>query len=388
MEAVAEPLAAIGLASITLDGTPVPLSEVVADVTIRHGRTGFFDSASASTCQIILTGVTRAFVNSLTPGAKLVVNHDSGTGTAAPRFTGTVTDMSTDGHSELTLQAVGILSTVGSKIVQNGPYSAQTWTARVDTVLTAVTVAIPHVIGVPIPPLGNPPLAALTVVLNDEPTVADWLDSMIGYMGAAVADMPDGKLLVQPANSRTTVSATNVLPSDVLYAPEWVQVMPGYNDVWFDADTAGSAHGMNSAAQAKYGIRRIDFETTISDPGYSADLAAKMAARQGMPKWVIEGATLLSGHLFTIGQPLRFSGFPAAAPHSSWVGILEGWTDHIYSDGDVLRWTMDVALSDPALSGVGTSAIQWDQSPSDISWDTSNPATSWDNALTIDDLYP
>lgn len=380
---------ALTLAGITLDGVALNLDDVLADVTIRHGRTGFFDSASPSTCQVTLVGVDRATSSAVTLAQTLVVNVSDGT-TTFPRFTGRTTDATLE-RDQLTLVAVGALARMQSSDWDAGmTLPATSWTVRVYyTLLHCQGVGTAQLVQDPTTPLGNPPLAAQAVAQRASPSPWELLSSYLDYLGATVADLPDGRILVQPAESRTTASAVAIPPSDVLYTPTWVMVLPGANEVWFDVDTADQAHGLDAASRTQYGLRELTFETTIvPGGGHSNYLAQAMVDRQAKPAWVIEAATLLSGRPLAIGQPLHFTGFPPAAPHGSWTAIVEGWTDRIVSAGERLDWTIELSLSDPKLSGLGAAAIKWDEAPSDLTWDSANPATSWDAALTLDDLYP
>lgn len=373
------------LAGITLDGVAVPLAGVAADVTIRHGRTGYFAGASASTCQITLLDVDRATVTALRIAARLVVSYQvDGAGAIAPRFTGRVTDGTLD-EDDLTIVAVGKLSELSGYVVPNGPYGAQSWSSRLLTVFAQTGVAIAVDVRVP---ATNPQLAALTVLIDEEPNLADYVASLLDWMGAAVADLPDGRILIQPASSRSTASAANIPPGIVLYTPQWREVLPGYNDVHI-TDAAGRdwhAYALDNSIR-DYGRRTGEFATeTTDDSGYQ--LAWEMVERQSQPAWVVESATLLEGRELAIGQPVRLSGFPSSAPHRSWIAIVEGWTDHVTSDGEELTWAMELALSDPILSGIGLAPVTWAEVPLELTWATMNQSTTWAEATTLDSLYP
>ena len=108
------------LATLTVNGAALDLGDVLADVTIRHGRTGFFDAASASTCQITLLGVDRALTSPFRLGALLVVNATDGSNVAL-RFVGRFTD-ATLVDDVLTAIAVGALRTLpGYELVDAYP---------------------------------------------------------------------------------------------------------------------------------------------------------------------------------------------------------------------------------------------------------------------------
>src|SRR5262252_3503499 len=128
-------MAVLTIPSITLDGSPLPLGQVAADVTIRHGRSSYFDGATASTCQITALGVSRSLVQSVKLGAALVVNYSADGGPPAPRFTGRTTDATLDGDA-LTIIGVGKISTLDGFTVgaSGAAYPQETWSSRVGRV--------------------------------------------------------------------------------------------------------------------------------------------------------------------------------------------------------------------------------------------------------------
>jgi hypothetical protein len=376
------------LAGITLDGVAVQLAGVAADVTIRHGRTGYFDGASSSTCQITLLDVDRATVSALELGSRLVVSYQvDGAGAIAPRFTGRVTDGTADG-ADLTIVAVGRLSELSGYFVANGPYPRQTWSTRIALAFANAQTGNSYgLFELDLrTPQTDPLLVAETIVVDDEPFLDQYLGELVGFMGAAVADLPDGRILIQPASSRSTANAVNLPPAQVLFTPAWRQVLPGANWVRIDA-----AVQQDFQSQNRFGRRPVEYDTKIdaaADPNSAYVLAGEMRERQAWPVWVIESATLLEGRELAIGQPVRLSGFPSSAPHRSWIAIVEGWTDQLTSDGDELAWTMELALSDPILSGIGLEPVTWAEVPLELTWATINQSTTWAEATTLDSLYP
>lgn len=376
---------ALTLTGITLDGVALPLAEVLADVVIRHGRTGYYDAPSTSTAQITCIDVARSFSAGIKMGAKLVVTCDAGAG-PLPRFTGRVTDATLD-RGDLTIVACGKLSEMSGYYVAPATYSKQTWTEQLKTVFQNAQTgnsrgSFPLDIRTP---KTNPLMAPVVSVVSEEPNFAQFVETLLGWMGAAMADMPDGKILIQPASARTTANAVNIPPEEVLYTPQWHQTLPGANRVRIDA-----ADRLDFPSENQFGERFVEYDTTIdvSDVNDAYYLRDEMLGRQAWPEWVIESAVLLFGRVLEIGQPVRMSGFSASAPHGTWVAIVEGWTDRITSDGGDFVWTMELALSDPKLSGIGEQPITWNDTPSDLTWANANQTTAWNDALTVDDLYP
>lgn len=531
----------LNITSITLNGVALDLHDVLADVTIRHGRTGYYDAASPSTCTITLLGVDRAFTRPFQLGALLVVNATDGTA-VRPAFTGRLTDADLE-LDTLTAIAVGRLRTLSGYPVGPGSYPEERWSYRVQRLfqdaglssaslldngdfetniagwsangdapgLTATrytgwsrrggaslrvlsTGGAPgsnyggayHPGGMPVAP-GQTVTTTLTLktfvtspyfyvrlviyltgggaeyyyspsypgaagqeqqivsvstvmpalasqvdlylfsysnnagqidwavddvqvrlssspaVLKLEPgpfdpllvektfteqsTVAAYLAELAEDVQAAVADLPDGRILVQAIGSRTLTTATPLDPAEVAYAPNWQQRLPGANIVAVTyGDPEASVSVTDSASVAIYGPIRADYQTTIKSSTDATTMANNRLARDAYARWTIPMCALLYGRRFGVGEALWLTELPPAAPFDPWAPILEGWTDRIVSDGDELTWTMELALSDPSLSGLGL--LAWSDVTSTLHWNTIDPTVAWRDALSLDDLTP
>jgi len=133
----------------------------------------------------------------------------------------------------------------------------------------------------------------------------------------------------------------------------------------------------------KYGPIATEIATTIKLLADATTIANTRLTRNAYGHWNINGAELLVGRRLSIGTPLTMTTLPPAAPFDPWQPILEGWTDHVVSDGEELDWTMELALSDPLRSGL---TVPWNNLPVTAKWNTINATLAWKDALTLSDF--
>jgi hypothetical protein len=369
--------------SVTLDGIAQPLDGVLASVTIRHGRVDVFDSPSPSTCQLTLLDRPFSVTHSFRIGGVLVVNAADGAGAPKPRFTGKITDASLD-DNDLTVIAVGMLSTLTQYTVGLVDYPSEAWSARITRVFAEAGLAASLVLQAP-PAAADPVLAARVAATAGPETLDDMLGELADNVGAAIADTPDGRILVQAISARTLDSLYMIDPDVVAYVPAFVQVLPSANSVavvW----TGGTQTATDPASIARYGQRPtppLTITTTITTAPAAAARAVERVARTANPHWNMPSAPVLVGLDLAIGQAVEITELPPSAPYDPWTPIVEGWQDTIASDGVELDWTMELALSDPLASGL---TLPWNAVPAADKWNTIDPVTAWSDALTLADL--
>lgn len=374
------PAGALALTSITLDGAAIPFADVLADLTIRHGRAGYFDSASPSTAQLSLLGVDRAFTRPFALGSLLVVNATNGS-TIAPRFTGRLTDGDLVGD-ELTVIAVGRLRTLSGYTVGVGAYPEETWSARVTRAFTEAGLAAQLEL---VSGAFNPTLLARPA---DPTSLASLLDELAETVQSAVADRPDGRILVQAINARSSTGAAALDPAEVAYAPAWTIRLPAANIITVRyGDPEAAVTVTDAASVAIYGPIEATIDTDLKLTADATTMANARLERGAYAHWTTPATELLYGRRLEVGKPVGLSSLPPAAPFPSWSPILEGWTDRVVSDGEELVWTMELALSDPLLSGL---TLTWESVPATSSylWNTINATVAWLDALTLSDLDP
>ena len=285
------------LATLTVNGAALDLGDVLADVTIRHGRTGFFDAASASTCQITLLGVDRALTAPFRLGALLVVNATDGS-TVAPRFTGRFTD-ATLVDDVLTAIAVGALRTLpGYELV--AAYPQEKWSARVTRAFAEAAIA--GTLALELGPFD--PLLVAEPAPSSTRTLGGYLDELAAMVGAAVADLPDGRILVQAIDSRTIGGAVALDPAEVGYAPEWALRLPGANivDVTY-GEPASSVSARDPASVALYGPIAASVATRFLNAVDAQAVANGRIASGAYSRWTVGDAPLLVGLALKIGTP-------------------------------------------------------------------------------------
>ena len=374
--------------SVTIDGVAIDLAEVFADVTIRHGRTGFFDEAQASTCQLTLLDVERAFTRPFRLGSSLVVNVREDGGPEKPRFVGRFTDAGL-AINDLTAIAVGRLATLSGYTIATADYPEEAWSARVTRAFTDAGLAAYLVLQPPAAPAIDPVLVARPA---DPTTLADYLSALADMIGAAVADTPDGKVLVQAIASRALHPAFVLDPELVEYAPSWSQVLPNANVVTLTygdpaADPVASYTASDAASVALYGPIPRQVSTTIKNAADAQAVALTILARQSYAHWSIPEAPLLAGVTIAIGAPCSLTDMPDASPFDPWTPICEGWQDSITAGNGELEWRQELTLSDPLLSGL---VLPWSDVPATAAyhWNTINQTVAWRDALTLDSLAP
>ena len=72
--------------SITVDGVPVPFENVLAELVIRHGRTGAYDTVNAATAQLTLLEVERQHTADFAVGVELVIRAGTAAGQEGPNL--------------------------------------------------------------------------------------------------------------------------------------------------------------------------------------------------------------------------------------------------------------------------------------------------------------
>jgi hypothetical protein len=361
--------------SVLVDGAAIALADVFASVTIHHGRVGAFDDPSSSTCQITILDVDKAFVRPFRTGAELAITAaPKDGGASAPRFSGRITDCTLDVNA-LTVVAASTLSRLESFTVSTVDWPREYWSERVNRAFSEAGLAGTQ----DFPDAGdfNPILVAR--VASPRSLSAE-LAALAPMVGAAIADRPDGRVLIQPLSARSLSSMVSLDPALVEYAPEWDQVLPDANVVTVNY-AGGSVTRTDEESRAHYDDRPLVLETEFESQADAETLARLRVATFAWSHWNILGAPLLAGVELAIGTPIELSELPPASPYNPWTPILEGWRDQI--DGDA--WTMELALSDPSSSGL---TLPWEAVPADYLWNTINPATAWRDALTLDSLTP
>jgi hypothetical protein len=357
----------LAITDVLLGGIPLDLDAVLADVTIRHGRTGAYDAAQASTAQLTILGATRALAARFTVGVRLALD------AVTPRFTGVVSDAQLD-DDRLTVLGVGNLAAKGRRELPAAwTAPAESWSARAARVMGLANLAPSDYLVVADPDF-NPTVAAVDGT-QDVAHLVDELNTLADDVGALVCDLPDGRLFVQAMGARTVSGALVIDPAHVLYAPPWVQTDEVYNDVTVKY-VGGAAETSDAGSMAIFDHRPRDITTQLVNGGDANLRAAELLSRTAYARWYMPACPLIRGYPLALGGPVSIAALPPASPASTWTSIVEGWTDTVTG----ADWAMDVSLSDPVSSGV---TLAWQDVPAADLWNTISQTVVWKDALTL-----
>jgi hypothetical protein len=341
--------------SIRLDGVELELDDVLASLTIVHGRDSLTADPTASTCSLVLRDPPRSFTRAFQVGADLAIDIDANAGRpgtpahVAPRFRGRVTDASLD-DPDLTVTGAGRraeLRRAGSVSTEAWP-APQSWSQRVERFLTDAGVTDFAVIRDPLfdPLLERPPEAEISI--------GGYLAELAQTVGAAVYDDIDGTIVVHAIGRRLwdNLAPIPLDPFDVLYSPVWKQALDVTTSVsvLYGPDRQTSASVSDPASADRYGAARVEIPTTIADVDDARARAQLRLDRGAYPTWKLEPIHLLEADdraPFELGRRVHLPNLPASAPFPSWTPVLEGWVDRIEGD----TFAMNLIVSDPVASG-------------------------------------
>lgn len=377
---------------VAIAGTDVPLLDVFASVTIRHGRGGPDDGPLASTASLSIIGATRELTSSFRVADELAIELAGD----VPRFVGRITDAAfSDGT--LALLAVSSLSWLSRRPVGLSDYPEEPWSDRVRRVFTdaGALVSWAETSG----SWSSAPgvweeadaerylleLGELDPVLAARPaeptTLGQYLGELVETNAAAVAQLPNGAILVQELTARKGRTTVDLDPNLVAANPEWTQVDEVANRVAVEW-AGGSEESSESASIARFEERARTISTELALAADADARAERDVQRGAFPRWELSRAELLELDAeLAIGDPVSISGLEDGAPFSTYLGVLEGWEDHVDQgsetvDGErvgVLEWRMILNLSPPRYSGIG---VTWEAFPSSESWADAG-ATLW-----------
>lgn len=360
---------------VAIDGTDLDLAAVFAAVTIRHGRASLDDGPIGSTATLSLVDLERPFTSTFLVGVELEID----TTGAAARFRGRITDASLDPtDGTLAILAVSTLARISGRPVGAGAWPAESWSDRVERAFTEADALAELVLEIGD---DDPTLAARAA---EEAKLADVLAELAETVPAAIADRPDGTVLVQAVTARKGVAPVELDPGLVALAPEWAQADDVRNVVRVEWD-GGTVEQSDAASIAAYDEREpLAITTTLANLADAEARALLELYRRSSPDWVVDRVELLELEpLLEIGAAVLVLEQPAAAPKPAVLGMLEGWTDRLEPDGaGALAWTMDLALSPARLSGYGAS---WAVIDAGLTWDELAVGLSWNE--TEDLLY-
>jgi hypothetical protein len=360
---------------LTIAGVSVPLAEVLAVLTIRHGRAEPDDAPTSSTLQTTMTAWASERVRC---GDELAFTVDG-----APRFVGQVSDLAVSfpaGVPRLELTAAGSLARIARRKIGYSDWPAELWQDRASRIMAEAGWSA-YVL--------DPPDASDLLMMAPraagETTVTAMLADLATTGAACICDMPDGSILLQPLSARhAAASVLELAPELVAFAPTWRQALDVVNLAVVAYGPLEDSHTIttrNASSVNTYGERSTELATTFDSSDDAASRGLQLVTRCSAPRWLVDSASLLGlPTALRVGELVQLTELPPGSPvGSSFGAALEGWAETLAGED----WTTILALSDPARSGL---TIEWRSLPPELAWQDVDPTCSWETAYSSDDL--
>jgi hypothetical protein len=362
-------------ASLTIAGLEVPLAEVLAVATVRHGRREPDDQPTSSTLQLTLTGWAAPTVR-CGQAVELAVD-------GAPLFRGQVSDLAAafpDGVARLELTASGPLAAIARRKIGYGDWPAEVWSDRAARIMaeagwSAYTIDPPR----------SDDVVWMAARAASETSVNAMLADLAITGAACICDQPDGSILLQPLSARHAAPDPHELaPELVLFAPTWRQALDVVNVAVVAYGPLEDSHTTttrNPQSVSTYGERSTELATTFAAIEDAATRGLELVTRLAAPRWLVDQVSVLGlAATLRTGQRIMLSELPDGSPvGAAFVAALEGWAWTLAGD----EWSTELALSDPARSGL---TLEWSEAPPTLAWQDVDPACEWQTAYSVDDV--
>jgi len=367
--------------TVTIRGTAIPPENVLADVTIRSGRTRADDglAAASATVEVVTPDPAGAAVSIADPLVITVDGH--------ARFTGRVSEVvrapaSDPDDTSFTIVGIGQIARL-PRVQIPLPLAATNAHARVASVLA--TAGIPAVIQG-----GDTYALAAYGVAGDDPVGADQIiGAVMSDTGCVVADLGDGSILCQFLDSRISDIQWTPDPSLTYVDLQWEQTDDLVNDVSVEWPGGAPATASSPESITTYERHALTVQTGLGSLAAAQQRATNIIRRLAIPAWQIGAVESWdTGALdHGIGTLITIAPLGASSPVAggSWQGVLEGWEDRYGPDATgQLSGTWTLAVSDRAHS---SSTVTWGGVyPTTLQWGQVDPATSWQEAQSNSDL--
>jgi len=408
-------------------GSPLDPCQVLAEVTVLHGRGGFGETAQPMSATVRVEQ-TAGGMPPWQSGDLITLD-----GVEGRMFAGRIVERSLTHFNEsdgtpwgrFTVTAVGPLAVLGVRRIGDVPWPQETGTARATRILTAG--------GTPWQVDGTVDLSVLPRDVDAQPA-AGLLDELASWTSAAVFDTPTGEVVYQALSGRSrpvvpfmwddfdpaatwdqfdaaltwdgdppsigdwpspTSEFPIVLPcTAVVFEPEWAsaeativnEVAIGYGA----ADPQAEVRLEDAASITAHGRRYLYQGTGLATSADATARASHILTTQHMERWQIGDVTVALDLLdpatyaavlgLVCGDHVTLQGLPQPAPATDWTGIVEGWTFTQWAEGGTLREQMILTLSDPLLS---LAVMRWDDYPAIYEWQEHPNFVAWDDLDSI-----
>jgi hypothetical protein len=369
------------LVTISVEDAPLDPAIVLADVTIRSGRTRADDGLEPASATIDLQVATA-------PGAGVVIGDALVVDVnGAPRFTGKVAEITRSAvpddpvASTYTIVAIGALARL-PRILVHLPIAPQTAANRAQAVFDAA--------GIPVRIEGGDTLQIGAYgVDGDDPTTADQvIGSLVTDTGAIVADQGDGAVLVQFLDSRLGHDSFTPDPDRTHVDLAWDQSDDLVNDATVEW-IGGLETARDDGSVSEYDLHSIRLTTALADVGSAIRRCNSLVARLARPAWSLGAVQTWdeAALAHNVGALVTIAPLPPSSPVAgAWTGVLEGWTETYSpaSDGSGIVGAWDLAIGDLQHSAETLPWIGVD--PETLQWAEVNPDTAWIEAVSNGDL--
>jgi hypothetical protein len=411
-------------------GFQLDAGQILATVTVLHGRQGFGEEARPMSATITVEHPPGS-MPSWRSGDFLMLSGDHG-----PMFSGRIVQRALahrdlpDGTrvGQFTVTAAGPLAALNGRKIGDVPWPQESGTARATRILQAAQV--PWAVD------GTVDLLVLPRDVDAQPA-GGLLDALAADTSAAVFDVPHGEVVYQALSARArpvipfrwqdftdtetwgaldpavtwdgnppsmgdwtspTSTPAVILPATVIeWEPEWssseATVINHVTIGWGPLETQDMVDLVDDASIDQHGERYLYAGTQLADAGSATTRATHILTTQHEERWEIGDVTVNLDHLdpatyqavlgLLCGDAVTLQGLPQPAPATDWTGIVEGWTYTQVGHLGTLTERITLNLSDPLHS---LQVMVWDDYPSLYLWDDHPNYVTWDDLTDADIL--
>jgi hypothetical protein len=416
----------IGLHSVIVTppgGSPIDVSCLVDDVTIRQGRddTGSQPEAASATVNVSCDSDVTPWPGTVDVGTRVEVT-TSLAGVTHTRFAGTVSDLSLGWESAgedtpdrvvAQLVAVGPLADLGRRTVGDVPWPQQLDGARVALILANAGVTLD-------PEFSDPGTVQILARDVDSQTALDLAQEVASDAGGVLWATTAGEIRYADAVHRRGLTPSLTLDAcDVLVTPTWRRTTEGMvNAVSIGYGVAPDGGDVpryvaeRADSIARWGEFGLTSTTQLAAAADAEALGNLLLTQNHDPVWVlgslpvavadlpsVETATLLGLEMHDL---IAITGLPSAGTVPTSTSLwVEGWTETLawgVHDLELVvsgycrtspppRWndvnpstTWDTAQGtwdDATCLGPLPNLGRWDDVPATLRWDQVPPETTW-----------
>lgn len=408
----------MSITRVTVDGTDVPTAQVEYAFQLQAGASDVFAGPTASTCSFAFVNLAPAELGAWQVGATLRVY---AYGSASPRFTGQVSDLTIQhdptkpDQARVAGTATGPVARLGGRISGASSWPSEGAGTRAARIIFDASISADVNVD-----------QSQTVVARDaKPDSAlALLSALADSVGAAVYDNADGDVVFeahrnrfnpyaaapwarqfqawnkstgtwgQQTNAAIGLDQTYTPPAGaVVYAPVWQQSsgeVVNYAQVGYGTASPQATQVASDATSIdKFGQRAVQVSTELANAGDAVSRAAKIVTAQANPRWKVRSADMDVTQLTSaqraalmavrVGQRFAITNLPYPSPEKDTFGVVEGWTE-VYAPG-VHR--IGFSLSDPLASGV---TATWASLTAGRKWNQVSASLRWYDAISPTDV--